>query len=100
VQHDGRGKYLTGPRAVAGAVERLGGLGVGVGVEKAIEGTKCVGVGLTGLPAAERDGNLEAGGRSTAEADVEVDLVVLENGDVFDEQSGDPFAFAHGSGGV
>lgn len=36
----------------------------------------------------------EAGGLSAAEADVDMDLVGLVEGDVFEQQAGDPFAFS------
>lgn len=100
MQHDGRGEGLTGARVVAVTVEGLGGLGVGVGVEKAIEDGQGVGVGLAGLPAAERNGNHKAGDRPTTEADVEVDLFRLDDGDVFDEEPGDPLALPDGCGRV
>ena len=37
---------------------------------------------------------------STAEAHVQMDLAGLVDGDVFDEQPGDPFAFADGRGWI
>ena len=75
-------------------VEGLGGLGVGVGVEKAVESGQGVGVGLASLPSAERNGNRKAGDRPTTETDVQVDLLGLDDGDVFDEEPGDPLALA------
>src|ERR1019366_5032118 len=100
MQHDGSGEGLTGARTMAVAVEGLGGLGVGVGVEKTIESGEGVGVGLAGLSTAERNGDQEAGGRSTAEPDMEVDLVRLDDGDVLDEEPGDPLALPVGRGRV
>ena len=56
--------------AVTGGVERLGGLGVGVGVEELIERGEGVGVGLADLPGLGWDRGNEAGGLSAAEAHV------------------------------
>jgi hypothetical protein len=85
---------------MAVTLECLGGLGVGVGVEKTIEGGQGVGIGLAGLSATERDGDRKAGGRSTTKAHVEVDLFRLDNGDVLDEEPGDPLALPDGRGRV
>ena len=52
-----------------------------------------VSVGLAGLPCGGRDGDGQAGGLSASEANVEVDLVGLVDGDVVDEQAGHAFAF-------
>ena len=59
-----------------------------------------VGLGLSGLIGGEGYGDDEAGGLSASEADVEVDLVGLVDGDVFDEQPGDAFAFSDRGGRV
>ena len=94
------GERLVHAGASAGGVELLGGLGVGVIVEELVEHLEGVGVGLAGLPGVERDRDREAGRLAAAEADVEVDLVALVQGDVLDQQSGDPFAFTGGCRGV
>jgi hypothetical protein len=46
VEHDRGGERLAGARLVAGVVELLGGLGVGVGVEQVVEQLDRVGVAL------------------------------------------------------
>jgi len=93
VDHDGFGERLGHAGAPAGGVEVLGGFGVGVIVEQAVEHRECVGVGLSCLPGVERDRDREAGRLAAAEADVYVDLVGLVEGDVLDQQPRDPFAF-------
>ena len=85
---------FSGAAAVSGGVEGVGGLGVGVGVEQPVEFGQGVGLGLSGLIGGEGYGDDEAGGLSASEADVEMDLVGLVDGDVFDEQPGDAFAFS------
>ena len=74
----------------------LGDVGVGVFVEELIEQVEGVGCGLAELPCLGRDGCGEAGGLPAAEPDVQVDVVVLDEGDVVEEQAGDAFAFALG----
>jgi nucleoside-diphosphate-sugar epimerase len=74
--------------------------GVGVGVEEPVEGGEGVGGGLAGLVAGQGDRHGQARGLTAAEADVEVDLVCLGDGDVLDEQSGHSFAFPGRGGGV
>ena len=86
--------------AVAGGVEGVGGLGVGVIVEEPVEQGEYIGVGLAGGPGGGRDGDGQAGGLPAAEADVEVDLVGLGQGDVVDEQPGHALALALGGGWV
>jgi hypothetical protein len=81
-------------------IEGLGHFVVGVILEEPVELGEYFGVGLSGLVAGERDGHDEAGGLATAEADVEMDLVGLGDGDVLDEQASDAFAFPGGGGGV
>jgi hypothetical protein len=98
VQHDLVGERSAGAGQAAGGVELLGGLDVGVIVEQAVEQLEGVRVGLAGLPGVERDRDRRAGGLPAAEADVQVDLVGLVEGDVGDQQSGDPLALA-GRGG-
>lgn len=85
---------------MAGLVEQLGGLGVGVGVQELVEQGEGLGVGLAGLPGRWRDRDRQAGALPAAEADVQVDLVGLGEGDVVDEQPGDAFAFPLGGGRV
>lgn len=77
MQHDPGRESLALARAVAGAVEHLGRLGVCVVVKKPIQCGEGVGVGLAGLPRRRRDGNSEGGGLPTAKAHVQVDLVAL-----------------------
>ena len=55
------GEGLLHAGAAAGGVELLGGLGVGVIVEQAVEHREGVGVGLSCLPGVERDRDREAG---------------------------------------
>jgi len=81
-------------------VECFGGLGVGVRFEKVIQSGEGVGVGLAGLPTSERDGNQKARGHPTTEADVELNLLRLDDGDVLDEQPGDPLALPDGRGRI
>jgi hypothetical protein len=81
-------------------VERVGGLGVGVGVEEPVEGSQGLGLGLAGLVAGEGNGHDQAGGLPAAEADVEVDRVGLDDGDVLDEEPGDALAFPGRGGGI
>ena len=100
VQDDVGGEGLAGAGVPAAGVELLGGLGVGVSVEQAVEQLEGVGVGLAGLPGVERDRDRQAGGLPAAEADVQVDLVGLVQGDVGDQQPRDPFAFAGWGGRV
>jgi hypothetical protein len=88
------------PRLVPGVVELGGGLGVGVGVEQAVEQLDCVGVGLAGLPGPERDRGAEAERLAAAEADVQVDLVGAVEGDVLDQQPRDALALARRGGRV
>ena len=63
--------------AVTGGVERVGGFGVGVGVEEPVERGEGVGVGSAELPGFRRDRDGEAVGLPAAEADVQVDVVGL-----------------------
>ena len=49
-EHDASGERLALAEAVTGGVERLGGLGVGVGVKEPIERCEGVGAGLVDLP--------------------------------------------------
>jgi hypothetical protein len=92
VQHDAGGKRLALAGAVTGVVKRLGGLGVGVGVEEPVEGGEGVGVGLAALPSFRRDRDNVAGGLSAVEADVQVDAVGLVQGDVVDQKADHAFA--------
>jgi hypothetical protein len=85
---------------VAGLVEQLGDLGVGVGVQELVEQGEGVGVGLAGLPGRWWDRDREPGGLPAAEADVQVDLVGLGEGDVVDEQPCDAFALSLWGGRV
>ena len=94
------GERLAVAGAVSGRVELLGGLGVGVLVEQPVEQSDGVGVGLAGLPRGGWDRHVQAGGGAAAEADVQVDLVGLGEGDVFDDQPGHAFAFPVRGGGV
>ena len=96
VDDDRAGERLGHAGAPAGGVELGGGLGVGVIVKELVEQLEGVGVGLAGLPGVERDRDGEAGCLPAAEADVEVDLVGLVDGDVLDQQSSDPFPFPGG----
>ena len=100
MEHDAGGELAAGSGAVSGGVERVGGLGVGVVVEEPVERGERVGVGLAGCPTRWRDGDGEAGGLPAAEADVEVDLVGLVEGDVVDDEPDHPFAFPLRGGGV
>ena len=100
LQDDVGGEWLVGAGAAAGGVELCGGLAVGVVIEQAVEHREGVGVGLAGFPGVERDRDREAGGLPAAEADVQVDLIGFVEGDVLDQQAGDPFAFPGGCGGV
>ena len=77
VDHDRSGERLVHAGAPASGVELLGGFGVGVIVEQAVEQLEGVGVGLPCLPGVERDRDREAGRLAAAEADLEVDLVAL-----------------------
>ena len=74
-EHDTGGERLALAGVVTDGVERLGGLGVGVGVEEPVECGQGVGVGLAHLPGLGRDGDDEAGGLPTAQAHVQVDAV-------------------------
>ena len=69
---------------MTGGVEQFGGLGVGVGGEEPVQVSQGGGIGLAGLPAGEGEGKGEAGGLAAVEADVQVDVVGAEDGDVFD----------------
>jgi hypothetical protein len=100
VQHDRSGEGLAFAGAVAGGVEGVGALGVGVIVEQPVEQGEGLGFGLAGLPAGGRDGDGEAGGLAAPEADVEMDVVGLGERDVVDEQPGHAFAFSLGGVGV
>ena len=91
---------LPSPERWPLGVELGGGLGVGVIVEQPVEQRERVGVRLPQVPRAGWDRDREAGGLAAAEADVEVDLVGLVEGDVFDQEAGDAFAFALRGGGV
>lgn len=100
VGHAAGGEWLAGAGAVALLIELLGGLGVGVIVEQAVERAERVGAGLALLPGRERDRDRERGGRPTAEADVQVDLLGAVQGDVLDQQPRDALALAIGGGGI
>ena len=92
VHDDAGGERFVLAGAVTGDVERVGGLGVGVGVEEPVELGDGVGAGLAGLPGCGWDRDGEAVGLSAAEADVQVDAVGLVQGDVVDEQADHAFA--------
>ena len=85
MQDDASGEGLAFAGAVTGGVELFGGFGVGVLVEEPVKQVEGVGFGLAGLPCHGRDGCGEAGGLSASEPHVEVDVVVLEEGDVVEE---------------
>jgi hypothetical protein len=85
---------------VTAGVEGVGCLGVGVGVEEAVEFGEGVGVGLVGLAAGKWDGQHEGGCLAAPEADVEMDVVGFGDCDVLEEQAGDAFAFPGGGGGI
>jgi len=70
VDHDGLGERVSFAGAVAGLVELVRGLPVGVVVEKPVEQGDGVGVGLAGLPCGGRDRHGQAGCGAAAEADV------------------------------
>ena len=70
VEHDAGGKRLALAGAVTGVVKRLGGLGVGVGVEEPVEGGEGVGVGLAELPGFRRDRDNVAGGLSCGSPEI------------------------------
>src|SRR6202011_2944305 len=94
VHDDAGGERFVLAGAVTGEVERVGGLGVGVGVQEPIELGDGVGAGLAGLPGCGWDRDDEAVGLSAAEADVDVDAVGLVQGDVVDQYAGHAFAVA------
>lgn len=94
VDDDLRAEWLSGAGAVAGLVEQLGRVGVRVIVEELVEQRERVSVGLAGLEALRRSRDREPDGLPAAETDVQVDLVGLVERDVFDQEPGDPFAFA------
>ena len=73
---------MAGPGAVAGGVELLGGLGVGVVVEELVEQSDRVGIGLALLPCSAWQGKADGGVLPAAESDVEVDLIGLVDRDV------------------
>jgi len=100
VDHDGLGERVSFAGAVAGLVELVRGLPVGVVVEKPVEQSDGVGVGLAGLPCGGRDRHGQAGCGAAAEADVQVDLVGLGQGDVLDHQPGHAFAFPRRGGRI
>ena len=81
-EHDPRVERLAGPGAVAGGVELLGGLGVGVVVEELVEQSDRVGIGLALLPCSAWQGKADGGVLPAAESDVEVDLIGLVDRDV------------------
>ncbi len=99
-EHDPAGEGLAFTGAVAGLVEQGGGLGVGMAVQEPVEQGEGVGVGLAGLPRLGWDRDRQAGGGTAAEADVQVDLVGLDQGDVVEQQPGDALAFLLGGGGI
>ena len=85
LEHDPAGERFAVAGAVAVGVELRGDLSVGVLVEEAVQQRERVGVRLSQVPRAGWDRDGEAGGLSAAEADVEVDLVALVEGDVLDQ---------------
>jgi hypothetical protein len=85
---------------VAGGVEPLGGLGVGVVVGQSVERGEGVGVGLAGLPGRGWDRDGQAGGLPAAEAHVQLDAVGLDQREVVEEQPGHALAFPRGGGRV
>jgi len=85
LDHFRAGERLVLSGAVAGEVEVFGGLGVGVVVEELVEQFQGRWGGLPGLPGVRRDRDRQAGVGSAAESDVQVDLIVLDHGDVADQ---------------
>ena len=93
MQHDPSGEEPALAGAVVGPVQLGGCLGVGVLVEEPVDVRQGLGLGLARLPGRRRDGDRDAGGLSAAEAGVEPDLAVLDQGDIVEEQSGDALVF-------
>jgi hypothetical protein len=78
---------------MAGVVEGVRDLRVGVVIEKSVEQGESVGVGLMRLPRLERERHGDAGGLPALEPDVEVDDLGPVDGDVLDEEPDHAFAF-------
>jgi len=94
VYDDAGGERFVLAGAVTGEVERVGGFGVGVGVEEPVERGNGVRAGLTGLPGGGRDRDDNAVGLPATQAHVQVDVVGLVQGDVVDQEADHAFAVA------
>src|ERR1700737_3742594 len=94
VYDDGDCERFVLAGAVTGGVERVGGFGVGVGVQEPIEFGDGVLAGLAGLPGCGGDRDDGAGGFSAAEAGGGGGGVGFVQGDGVDEQADHAFTVA------
>ena len=92
VHDDAGGERFVLAGAVTGEVERVGGFGVGVGVEEPVELGEGVRAGLAGLPGCGWDRDDKAVGLPATQAHVQVDAVSLVQGYVVDQEADQAFA--------